>query len=43
MRWAAGADAVAASSRRQKTSFAQADAYRDLSSNLGYDDTTASA
>jgi NAD(P)-dependent dehydrogenase (short-subunit alcohol dehydrogenase family) len=37
LRFAAGADAVAAFERRAKTLLAQADAYRDLSSSLALD------
>ena len=37
-RWVAGADAVQVVEQKAKTLLAQADAYRELSSNLGYDD-----
>ncbi|MGI4791833.1 MAG: SDR family oxidoreductase [Janthinobacterium lividum] len=39
LRWAAGADAVAAIEQKAKAMLAQADAYRKLSSSLGHDDT----
>lgn len=42
-RFAAGADAVATVERKAKDLLTQADAYRDLSSNLAYDDAPASA
>ena len=38
LRFAAGADAVATFERRPRLLLAQADAYRDLSSNLAHDD-----
>jgi NAD(P)-dependent dehydrogenase (short-subunit alcohol dehydrogenase family) len=41
LRWVAGADAVAAAEQKAKTLLAQADAYRELSSSLAYDDTSA--
>jgi NAD(P)-dependent dehydrogenase (short-subunit alcohol dehydrogenase family) len=37
-RWIAGADAVAAVEQKARDLLAQADAYRELSSNLAYDD-----
>jgi NAD(P)-dependent dehydrogenase (short-subunit alcohol dehydrogenase family) len=43
LRWVAGADAVATVEQKAKDLIEQAGAYRDLSSNLAYDDTTASA
>jgi NAD(P)-dependent dehydrogenase (short-subunit alcohol dehydrogenase family) len=43
LRFAAGADAVATIEQKATALLAQAGAYRDLSSNLAYDDTTASA
>jgi NAD(P)-dependent dehydrogenase (short-subunit alcohol dehydrogenase family) len=41
LRWAAGADAVAAFEQKAQQLLAQADAYRDLSSSLAHDDATA--
>src|SRR5256714_1346111 len=41
LRWAAGADAVADLEQKAQRLLAQADAYRDLSSSLAHDDTTA--
>ena len=41
LRWAAGADAVGALEQKAQRLLAQADAYRELSSSLGYDDTNA--
>jgi len=41
LRWAAGADAVAAFEQKAHLLLAQADAHRDLSSSLGHDDTPA--
>jgi NAD(P)-dependent dehydrogenase (short-subunit alcohol dehydrogenase family) len=41
LRWAAGADAVQAVERKAKDLLAQADAYRELSSSLAHDDTSA--
>jgi len=38
LRWVAGADAVATAEQKAKTLFAQADAYRELSSSLAHDD-----
>jgi NAD(P)-dependent dehydrogenase (short-subunit alcohol dehydrogenase family) len=38
-RWAAGADSVANVERKAKDLLAQADAYRDVSSSLGHDDS----
>jgi NAD(P)-dependent dehydrogenase (short-subunit alcohol dehydrogenase family) len=38
LRWAAGADAVETVERKAHTLLAQADAYRELSSSLAYDD-----
>lgn len=38
LRWVAGADAVQAVENKAKTLLAQASAYRELSSNLAYDD-----
>jgi len=43
LRWAAGADAVAAFEQKANLLLAQADAHRDLSSSLAYDDATADA
>ena len=43
MRWAAGADAVAAFEQKAHLLLAQADAHRDLSSSLAHDETTANA
>jgi hypothetical protein len=37
-RWIAGADAVAAIEQKANELLAQADAYRELSSNLAHDD-----
>ena len=37
LRWVAGADAIATTEQKAKTLLAQADAYRELSSSLGYD------
>ena len=41
LRWAAGADAVMALEQKAHGLLAQADAYRELSSSLGHDDTIA--
>lgn len=41
LRWVAGADAVATVEQKAKELFAQADAYRDLSSSLAHDEGTA--
>jgi len=41
LRWAAGADAVVTVEHKAKTMLAQVDAYRELSSNLAYDDMAA--
>lgn len=41
LRWAAGADAVQAIEQKAKDLLAQADAYRELSSSLAHDDTSA--
>jgi NAD(P)-dependent dehydrogenase (short-subunit alcohol dehydrogenase family) len=41
LRWAAGADAVAAFEQKARQLLAQADAHRDLSSSLAHDDATA--
>jgi NAD(P)-dependent dehydrogenase (short-subunit alcohol dehydrogenase family) len=41
LRWAAGADAVAAFEQKAQLLLAQADAHRDLSSSLAHDDATA--
>jgi NAD(P)-dependent dehydrogenase (short-subunit alcohol dehydrogenase family) len=38
LRWVAGADAIAAVEQKAKDLLAQADAYRELSSNLAHDD-----
>ena len=38
LRWAAGADAIATVEQKAKDLLAQADAYRELSSNLAHDD-----
>ena len=38
LRWVAGADAIATVERKAKDLLAQVDAYRELSSNLAYDD-----
>jgi NAD(P)-dependent dehydrogenase (short-subunit alcohol dehydrogenase family) len=38
LRWVAGADAIATVEQKAKDLLAQADAYRELSSNLAYDD-----
>jgi NAD(P)-dependent dehydrogenase (short-subunit alcohol dehydrogenase family) len=43
LRWVAGADAVATVEQKARDLIEQAGAYRDLSSNLAYDDTAASA
>jgi len=43
LRWAAGADAVAAFEQKAHLLLAQADAHRDLSSSLAHDDATANA
>jgi NAD(P)-dependent dehydrogenase (short-subunit alcohol dehydrogenase family) len=43
LRWAAGADAVAAFEQKAQQLLAQADAHRDLSSSLAHDDATAHA
>jgi NAD(P)-dependent dehydrogenase (short-subunit alcohol dehydrogenase family) len=43
LRWAAGADAVAAFEQKANLLLAQADAHRDLSSSLAHDDATANA
>jgi hypothetical protein len=40
-RWAAGADAVQAVEQKAKDLLSQADAYRELSSSLAHDDTSA--
>jgi NAD(P)-dependent dehydrogenase (short-subunit alcohol dehydrogenase family) len=42
LRWAAGADAVADLEQKARCLLAQADAYRNLSSSLAYDDDTVS-
>ena len=39
LRWVAGADAIATVEHKAKDLLAQADAYRELSSNLAHDDT----
>jgi NAD(P)-dependent dehydrogenase (short-subunit alcohol dehydrogenase family) len=39
LRWVAGADAIATVEQKAKDLLAQADAYRELSSSLGYNDT----
>jgi NAD(P)-dependent dehydrogenase (short-subunit alcohol dehydrogenase family) len=41
LRWVAGADAVEELERKARRLLAQADAYRELSSSLAYDDTNA--
>ncbi|HEY0100824.1 MAG TPA: SDR family oxidoreductase [Pyrinomonadaceae bacterium] len=41
LRWAAGADAVQAVEQKAKDLLAQADAYRELSSSLAHDNTSA--
>ena len=41
LRWTAGADAVQAVEQKAKDLLAQADAYRELSSSLAHDDTSA--
>jgi NAD(P)-dependent dehydrogenase (short-subunit alcohol dehydrogenase family) len=41
LRWAAGTDAVQAVEQKAKDLLAQADAYRELSSSLAHDDTSA--
>jgi len=38
LRWVAGADAIATVEQKAKDMLAQADAYRELSSNLAHDD-----
>jgi hypothetical protein len=38
VRWAAGADAVEALEKKAREMLAQADAHRDLSSSLAYED-----
>ena len=38
LRWVAGADAIATVEQKAKDLLAQADAYRELSSNLAHDD-----
>jgi hypothetical protein len=43
LRWAAGADAVAAFEQKAQQLLAQADAHRDLSSSLAHDDAPANA
>jgi NAD(P)-dependent dehydrogenase (short-subunit alcohol dehydrogenase family) len=43
LRWAAGADAIAALEQKAQQLLAQADAHRDLSSSLAHDDATADA
>ena len=43
LRWAAGADAVAAFEQKAQQLLAQADAHRDLSSSLAHDDATTNA
>jgi NAD(P)-dependent dehydrogenase (short-subunit alcohol dehydrogenase family) len=43
LRWAAGADAIAAFEQKAKLLLAQADAHRDLSSSLAHDDAVANA
>ena len=43
LRWAAGADAIAAFEQKANLLLAQADAHRDLSSSLAHDDGTANA
>ena len=40
LRWAAGADAVAAFEAKAQTLLKQADAHRDLSSSLAHDDAS---
>jgi hypothetical protein len=40
LRWAAGADAVAAFEDKAQTLIKQADAYRELSSSLAHDDAS---
>src|SRR4051812_3169508 len=41
LRWAAGADAIQTVEQKAKDLLAQADAYRELSSSLAHDDTSA--
>ena len=43
LRWAAGADAVAAFEQKAQQLLAQADAHRDLSNSLAHDDASANA
>jgi hypothetical protein len=43
LRWAAGADAVAAAEQKAMDLLAQVDAYRQLSTNLAHDDIPAVA
>ena len=43
LRWAAGADAVAAVEQKAKAMLAQVDAYRELSGSLAHDDARAAA
>lgn len=43
LRWAAGADAIAAFEQKGQLLLAQADAHRDVSSSLAHDDATANA
>jgi NAD(P)-dependent dehydrogenase (short-subunit alcohol dehydrogenase family) len=43
LRWVAGADAVATAEQKAHDLLTQADAYRELSSSLAHDDTTANA
>ena len=43
LRWVAGADAVTTAEQKAKDLLAQIDAYRDLSTNLAYDDVAAAA
>jgi hypothetical protein len=42
-RWAAGADAVETFEKKGRELIAQANAYRDLSSSLSYDESSAGA
>jgi hypothetical protein len=41
LRWAAGADAIQAFEKKARDLLAQANAYRELSSSLAYDDMNA--
>jgi hypothetical protein len=43
LRWVAGADAVTTAEQKANDLLAQIDAYRDLSTNLAYDDVPAAA